>query len=77
MSASTEIRGGIEVRKINGAVDEIVCDRCSFHLEQMDNGHWWIGIDTPGGQSLHINLSTRMRVLSGRRSDILAFAQFQ
>lgn len=70
-SNSTEIKGGIEIRKVNGEIDEIVSENCCFHLEQMDTGHWWIGIDTPGGQSLHINLSTI------RGAKILAFAEFQ
>jgi hypothetical protein len=72
MNASTEKRGGIEVRKADGEIDEIVCDSsCRFYLEQMDTGHWWIEIVTLGGQSLHINLSTR------RGAKIRAFAEFQ
>lgn len=27
-------------------IDEIVINNCDFHLEQMDNGSWWIGIYT-------------------------------
>lgn len=73
MSNSTEIKGGIEIRKVNGEIDEIVAEHCRFHLEQMDTGHWWIEIATSGtgGQSLHINLSTR------RGTKIRAFAEFQ
>lgn len=67
---SKEIRGGIEIRKAGEDIDEIVCDRCTFHLEQMNTGHWWIEVQTPGGQSLHINLSTR------RGTKIRAFAEF-
>lgn len=70
-ATSTEIKGGIEIRKVGGEIDEIVCPQCNFHLEQMSDGHWWIGIDTPGGQSLEIVLSTR------RGAKIRAFAEFE
>jgi hypothetical protein len=72
MSASTEIKGGIEVRKVEGEIDEIVCNSCSFHLEQMDTGHWWIRIETTtSGVLLRINLSTR------RGTKIYASAGFE
>ncbi len=42
-------------------IDEIVADNVHFHLEQMDNGHWWIGL-TPKidhENRLLINLGTK------------------
>ena len=46
----------------NGTLDEIVASDCNFHLEQMDNNHWWIGINYIGEDGeehmAHINLST-------------------
>lgn len=42
-------------------VDEIVCKSPGFfHLEQMDDGHWWMALDSEDRKSnIHINLSTR------------------
>jgi hypothetical protein len=35
----------IEVRRNpDGSLDEIVANDCMVHLEQMDEGHWWMGI---------------------------------
>lgn len=28
------------------SIDEIVINNCDLHLEQMDSGSWWIGINT-------------------------------
>lgn len=50
-------------------LDEVVADDVSqFHLEQLDNGHWWIGIDHTDGTTTHINLFTKRRTtqVSGR-----------
>jgi hypothetical protein len=33
-----------------------------FHLEQMDDGHWWIGFDTEDGRLIHINLHAKKRI---------------
>lgn len=68
---STEIKGGIEVRKVGGEIDEIVCRQGTFHLEQMSDGCWWIGINQSIGPSLRISLSTR------RGAKIRAFAEFE
>ena len=46
---------GVEVRlNDDGTIDEIVTSRpCTFHLEQMDDGQYWIGLtpttDNPDG----------------------------
>lgn len=46
-----------EVRLIGAYIDEIVVsDVECFHLEQMDTGHWWIGINTKDGGMMHIRL---------------------
>jgi hypothetical protein len=31
----------------------------SFHLEQMDDGHWWAGIVLPNGKMIHLNFTAR------------------
>jgi len=43
----------------DGSLDEVVIPNCTFHLEQMSNGHWWIGIYRKGKPDQHINLSTK------------------
>lgn len=55
----------------DGTIDEIVVQNCDVHIEQMDDGHWWIGISAgPKRQwakiskcwnrndTMHVNLST-------------------
>tara|TARA_Y100000310_G_C20670251_1_gene809877 strand:- start:2366 stop:2575 length:210 start_codon:yes stop_codon:yes gene_type:complete len=46
----------------DGTLDEVIAENSFFHLEQMDNGHWWIGInyvDDDGQKHMaHINLYT-------------------
>ena len=56
-----EHRGGIEVRfHKDGSLDEIILwnedHKCSFHLEQMDDDHWWMGVygDT---ESVNVHLT--------------------
>lgn len=53
-------------------IDEIVADDVtSFHLEQMDTGHWWIGLSKKDGQCLRINLFNRRnaRIICNAESD--------
>ena len=39
----------IEIRRnTDGSLDEIVAENCDIHLEQMDTGHWWLGITVDG-----------------------------
>jgi hypothetical protein len=55
-----KLTDGGEIRfNEDGSVDEIVADCKSVHLEQMDNGHWWLGINRADGNRLLVNLSTR------------------
>jgi hypothetical protein len=48
-------------RKPNGKIDEICADGVFFHLEQMDNGAWFIGLTYPDGRSARIWRSARNR----------------
>lgn len=45
----------------DGNLDEVFAEPCQFHLEQMDNGHWWIGVNAPD-RFYHINLHARGRI---------------
>lgn len=51
--------GGTEARYYDGELDEVVADNVGFHLEQLDDGVWWIGLDHPDGTVDHITLSTK------------------
>ncbi len=48
----TDIEPGVEVRlNDDGTIDEIVTHQpVSFHLEQMDDGQYWIGLDWKVGR---------------------------
>lgn len=49
-------------RNPDNTVDEIIVhDLDFFHIEQMDNGHWWI-MARKGGQRMHINLHSRRKI---------------
>lgn len=46
---------GIEIRNhANGRLDEIVARRADVHLEQMDSGFWWMGLEA-GGRRFRVN----------------------
>ena len=59
----TDIIKGVEVRlNEDGTIDEIVIDRpLRFHLEQMDDGQYWIGLTILGKRqdTQHIMLSRK------------------
>ena len=41
-------------------LDEVVADDVvNFHLEVMDHGAWWIGLDHNDGTTTHITLSAK------------------
>jgi hypothetical protein len=41
-------------------IDEIVAEDVKwFHLEQMDDGAWWMGISRANGERLMVNLFTK------------------
>jgi hypothetical protein len=48
-------------RNPDGTIDEICADGVFFHLEQMDNGAWLIGLTYQDGRSARIWLSARNR----------------
>jgi hypothetical protein len=50
------------------ALDEIVANGASIHLEQMAHDHWWMGIEA-GGKYFHLNISNRDGLLSVHLSD--------
>ena len=46
-------------RHVGDKLDEVVASNAkSVHLEQMDTGHWWLGVEV-GGELIHVNLYTR------------------
>jgi hypothetical protein len=52
--SSVEIRTQGELPDGRPALDEIVADGASIHLEQMAHDQWWMGIDA-GGKTFHLN----------------------
>jgi hypothetical protein len=60
-AASRRRRGATEIRLDDrGQLDEVVAWGF-IHLERMDTGHWWLGIDTVDGKRLMVNLCSRRR----------------
>lgn len=57
----TDLIDGVEVRlNADGTIDEIVTDRpMRFHLEQMDDGQYWIGLTPEDGGSHQSIMLTR------------------
>lgn len=43
----------------NGSLDEVVAEGVDFHLEQLNDGVWWIGLTYPDGRVDHITLSNK------------------
>jgi hypothetical protein len=52
--SSVEIRTQGELPDGRPALDEIVANGASIHLEQMSHDQWWMGIEA-GGKSFHLN----------------------
>ena len=49
-------------RNEDGTVDEIVVSRPTFfHIEQMDDNQWWIGVDEAEGRTAFV-LSARGKI---------------
>lgn len=44
-----------------GNLDEII-GKGNFHLEQMDDGHWWMRFENDSGQSVDVNLTARGKI---------------
>ncbi len=47
-------------RNDDGTLDEVVARDAVVHLEQMDDDHWWMCIES-GGESVHVNLWSAVR----------------
>lgn len=44
----------------DGTLDEVCVKHAEFvHLEQMDDGYWWLRIDKPDGSAVVVNLWTK------------------
>jgi hypothetical protein len=56
--SSLEIRTQGELAGGRPALDEIVADGASIHLEQMSHDHWWMGIEA-GGKHFHLTFGVR------------------
>jgi hypothetical protein len=50
---------GYEIRYQEDGLDEVIARGCTFHLERMDDGHFWAGIDLPDGTHIRLTLITR------------------
>ena len=42
----------------HGELDEVVADRCSVHLERMDEGFWWMKVYLEDGTAIEVNLAS-------------------
>jgi archaeosine-15-forming tRNA-guanine transglycosylase len=50
-----EVPAAIEIRnRADGRLDEIFASGAEVHLEQMDSGFWWMGLEVEG-RRFHIN----------------------
>lgn len=64
------VPGDVEIRNNSlGKLDEFFADNVNVHLEQMNDGHWWMGVTMPGGAMWHLNFSTK------RNTPINCFAE--
>lgn len=50
---------GCQIRKDNDKIDEVIANDVNIHLEYMDDGRIWIGIDHKDGTTDHIGLFTK------------------
>jgi hypothetical protein len=66
--SSFEIRTQGELPDGRPALDEIVADGASIHLEQISHDQWWMGIEA-GGKYFHLNLGLRDGQLQVHLSD--------
>jgi hypothetical protein len=66
--SSFEIRTQGELPDGRPALDEIVADGASIHLEQMSHDQWWMGIEA-GGKYFHLNFGLRDGQLQVHLSD--------
>jgi hypothetical protein len=66
--SSLEIRTQDELPDGRPALDDIVADGASIHLEQMSHDHWWMAIEA-GGKYFHLNFAVRDGKLNVHLSD--------
>lgn len=66
--SSLEIRTQGELADGRPALDEVVADGASIHLEQMAHDAWWMGI-TAGGKYFHLNFTVNAGKLYVHLSD--------
>jgi hypothetical protein len=66
--SSLEIRTQGELADGRPALDEIVANGATVHLEQMSHEHWWMGIEG-GGKYFHLNFGVNEGKLYVHLSD--------
>jgi hypothetical protein len=66
--SSIEIRTQGELADGRPALDEIVAEGATIHLEQMNHDAWWMGINA-GGKYFHLNFGIRDGRLTVHLSD--------
>jgi len=67
-ASSIEIRTQGELSDGRPALDEIVAEGATIHLEQMNHDAWWMGINA-GGKHFHLNFGIRDGRLTIHLSD--------
>jgi hypothetical protein len=66
--SSLEIRTQGELADGRPALDEVLAQGASIHLEQMSHDQWWMGIEA-GGKYFHLNFSLHNGKLHVHLSD--------
>ncbi len=51
-----------EIRTKEGKLDEIVGHPDHIHLEQMDVGHWWLGLSLSNGKTIHVYFFSKGKI---------------
>lgn len=46
----------------DGELDELVCNNASIHIERINDGIWWMGIESPEGELYHLFFSSKKLV---------------
>jgi hypothetical protein len=67
-SSSIEIRFQGQLKDGRPALDEVVANGASLHLEQMDHDQWWMGIQS-GRKDFHLWFTVEEGLLCVRLSD--------
>lgn len=67
----TKKKAKYEIRRNeDGSLDEIVAYDSFVHLEQMDTGHWWLGITLPDGKIIHTHLTSRGKITANTEYNV-------